>query len=318
MASLSAPRHIRTALIVRPPLVDGESRFQKRLETVSIVRDDTAEEFVLTLQDESSLPFKQSSSTTGTRDTRSKIDARPEKARFRSAYGYRAEDLSALCPREVEPLVRGVWNGESAAVIAYGQTGSGKSYVCGTEAKDSLPCEWSVGSYVAKRLWELAREGEDVSMSCGMIEIYREGSGKELISDLLGGFDRRRINNYSEHSYKWHEVDSPELMLEKLRDGSRLRATDATDGNTRSSRSHAIFTVRVRRTLRDAQGHKNRVFGRFLLVDLAGAEAAVAAEAGSQKQRQGSGINVGLSTLQLVIKEVSEKGKTLHVSQPQT
>ena len=36
--------------------------------------------------------------------------------------------------------------------------------------------------------------------------------------------------------------------MDKLAQGARNRNTDRTDGNARSSRSHAIITVRVRHT----------------------------------------------------------------------
>lgn len=48
-----------------------------------------------------------------------------------------------------------------------------------------------------------------------------------------------------------------------------------------------------------------------MLVDLAGAESAAAATVGTQQHKAGSGINVGLSALQTVINEVSEKGSTV-------
>lgn len=92
-----------------------------------------------------------------------------------------------------------------------------------------------------------------------------------------------------------------------------LRATgntDRTDGNARSSRSHAIFTVRVQHTGIGADGRQQLVRGRLLLVDLAGAENASAAEAGSVAQKQGAGINVGLGTLQQVIADVAKTGKS--------
>jgi Kinesin motor domain len=144
-----------------------------------------------------------------------------------------------------------------------------------------------------------------------MIEIYREGSSKETTLDLLAGYTRVPLQGYSEGSL--HEVYSGEELLEKLLTGSGLRNTDATNGNARSSRSHAIMTIKIQYTRVDAASKRaRRVSGKFLLVDLAGAEAASAAVANSTQQKQGSGINVGLSALQLVIREVATVGKTLH------
>ena len=90
--------------------------------------------------------------------------------------------------------------------------------------------------------------------------------------------------------------------------GAANRNTDRTGGNARSSRSHAIFTVRLRRGAAGADGRAVESSGRLMLVDLAGAENASAAEAGSVSQRQGAGINVGLGTLQQVIADVARTG----------
>jgi len=138
-----------------------------------------------------------------------------------------------------------------------------------------------------------------------MIEIYREKSSKEQVFDLLAGYQRKKVEReYSTGSS--HVVKSSQELLARLSEGAALRNTDKTDGNARSSRSHAIFTVRLSYTRQDSDSRQQRVNGRFLLVDLAGAESASTADVGSFQQRQGSGINTGLSALQTVIMEASE------------
>jgi hypothetical protein len=235
---------------------------------------------------------------------------------FPAVYGHQGVDLDSLCQREVEDLLQASFKGESSALIAYGQTGAGKSYLCGTECKSPEPWQNSVGAYVSRRIFEIKKEKEksekikDFTVEASMIEIYREGSSKETTLDLLGGYTRVPLHGYSEGSY--YEVYSGEELLEKLITGSGLRNTDATNGNARSSRSHAILTIRIHYTKMDTAKRAQRVSGKFLLVDLAGAEAASAAAANSTQQKQGSGINVGLSALQLVIREVATIGKTLH------
>lgn len=232
---------------------------------------------------------------------------------FPEVYGYQSEDLDSLCSREVEPLLQGCLAGESAAIIAYGQTGAGKSYLCGTEYRKPDPWPNSVGAYVSRRIWEAAAEQklQDLEVEVSFIEIYREGSGKETMLDLLGGFSRVPLHGYAGGSQI--KVETTEELLDKLVSGSCLRNTDATDGNARSSRSHAIFTIKVRHKTKDEFGISQRVSGRLMLVDLAGAEAASTSNAtNTALQRQGAGINVGLSALQLVIREVAAYGRTLH------
>jgi hypothetical protein len=229
--------------------------------------------------------------------------------------------LETLCHQELEPLLQGCFRGESAAAIAYGQTGAGKSFLCGTEWKTKAPWSGSIASYVAHRLWDIgsSKQSEessvkDMVVECSMTEIYREGSYKEAVYDLLSGPTRIPLQGYAEA--KLHRVWSPQELLSRLADGSALRNTDATGSNARSSRSHAIYTIKVQHTREIARvgGQKTShlVTGRLLVVDLAGAEAASEAPPGTRQQRQGSGINVGLSALQLVIRDVAKDGTSSH------
>jgi hypothetical protein len=230
---------------------------------------------------------------------------------FPAVYGHQALAAEDLCRVEIEPLLAAVFAGESSAVIAYGQTGAGKSFACGTEASGA----WggSVGAYAARRLFELAGERgcSGLRVEAGFIEVYKEGSSKELVYNLLQGLARVKLGDYSEAAYPWRPVASPADVLEALARGARARATERTAGNARSSRSHAILTLRVRHTGSAPDGRPALVSGRFQLVDLAGAEAASAAEAGSALQKQGAGINVGLGTLQQVIHDVARTGSSV-------
>lgn len=97
--------------------------------------------------------------------------AKPSTFTFPAAYGFGAAAADTLCAMEIEPLLRGCMDGESAAVIAYGQTGAGKSFVCGTQACKE---QWagSVGAFLARRIFELHAElgsGGNLKVSCGMV-----------------------------------------------------------------------------------------------------------------------------------------------------
>jgi len=230
---------------------------------------------------------------------------------FKNLYGYGGTNVDFLCKDHVEPLVAGcVQRGESAAVIAYGETGSGKSYISGTQ---NIAAEhvWqgSIGSYLCSRVFGLAKELDlkDFEVECSMIEIYKESLGKEQVYDLIDGFNRTKIEKYLSSKHN-RPVTTPDELYDKLRQGSMLRNTDRTDGNIRSSRSHAIFTVSVSHS----KGSNTVCKGKFLLVDLAGSESATQGDAGAQQRRQGTGINVGLLALQTVINDVSTTGSSVN------
>jgi len=295
-------RAVRTVAVVRPPQPSEQLASQLSVAVTRPSERASQENLETDADVQGKEPYK--------------LNCGGQSFQFPVVYGYQGDDLDSLCQREVEPLLQGSFCGESSACIAYGQTGAGKSYLCGTEAnlQSKSPDPWknSVGAYVSRRIWEIQKEKrlKDFSVEISMIEIYREGSSKETTLDLLGGYTRVPLQGYSEGSL--HEVFSGEELLEKIITGSGLRNTDATNGNARSSRSHAILTIRIQYTRLDTSKRAQRVSGKLLIVDLAGAEAASAAVPNSTQQKQGSGINVGLSALQLVIREVTTVGRTLH------
>ena len=61
-------------------------------------------------------------------------------------------------------------------------------------------------------------------------------------------------------------------VLSVLWRGARNRAMSATDMNERSSRSHTIFQVQVRKSARGCVGYGDDLFSKISLVDLAGSE----------------------------------------------
>jgi hypothetical protein len=77
-------------------------------------------------------------------------------------------------------------------------------------------------------------------------------------------------------------VTNREQLLQCLLDGLRARATAATNANAHSSRSHAVFTIRVRQTAR-----------RLLLHPAPGAAAAAAAAAPEAFPRTGGAASAG-------------------------
>ena len=78
-----------------------------------------------------------------------------------------------------------------------------------------------------------------------------------------------------------------------LHRGALRRRTGATKMNDRSSRSHALLQVRVRRA--------NGSVGKLVLVDLAGSERAARTQAQGQRLREGIEINKGLLALGNVV-----------------
>lgn len=82
------------------------------------------------------------------------------------------------------------------------------------------------------------------------------------------------------------------------------RAVGATAINAQSSRSHAIFTITVRKMPKD--NPQSATVAKFHLVDLAGSEDSKKAETSGKQLMEGSQINKGLFALSNVISALNE------------
>ncbi|KAI8438871.1 hypothetical protein MSG28_011210 [Choristoneura fumiferana] len=93
-----------------------------------------------------------------------------------------------------------------------------------------------------------------------------------------------------------------------MTEGNKSRTVAATNMNSESSRSHAVFSVVLTQTLCDAAtGVTGEKVARLSLVDLAGSERAVKTGAVGDRLKEGSNINKSLTTLGLVISKLADQ-----------
>merc|ERR1719443_2814749 len=93
--------------------------------------------------------------------------------------------------------------------------------------------------------------------------------------------------------------------------GQKKRVIASTNMNATSSRSHAVFTLKVERFTgtKPAEGKKDerkKLSAKINLVDLAGSERVSKTGAEGATLKEGCAINQSLSALGMVIKELSE------------
>ncbi|KAK6630614.1 hypothetical protein RUM43_014599 [Polyplax serrata] len=120
-------------------------------------------------------------------------------------------------------------------------------------------------------------------------------------------------------------VTSVAEALNLLRQGALSRTTGATQMNSQSSRSHAIFTLLIKQQKlvqiednADPENHGKNEFAtlsaKFHFVDLAGSERLKRTQATGERAREGISINGGLLALGNVISALGDKTKkALHV-----
>ncbi|EKX34527.1 hypothetical protein GUITHDRAFT_158802 [Guillardia theta CCMP2712] len=200
---------------------------------------------------------------------------------------------------EVSNLIEAVLEGYKVCIFAYGQTGSGKTYtmegpVAAAGEAAELEEERGIIPRAVEKIFEEATArkemGWEYNIQVSHVEIYNEAF-RDLLDNRYG-FDKQVVYNL-------------------LRRANRARATAATEGNERSSRSHAIFTMRVKGTNSATQQECEGVLN---LVDLAGAErysTAIPPQAAASRQKETQNINRSLCCLGDVICALA--GRESHV-----
>ncbi|KAK2172609.1 hypothetical protein NP493_947g00027 [Ridgeia piscesae] len=151
-------------------------------------------------------------------------------------------------------ILERAFEGYNACILAYGQTGSGKSYsMMGTnEQKGIIPrlCDALFDQIKEKEANDL---GFKVEVS--YMEIYNE-----KVRDLLDPKGRHNLR-VREHNILGPYVDDLSTLAVSafqdintlMSEGNKSRTVAATNMNSESSRSHAVFSIIVTQTLSDLQ-----------------------------------------------------------------
>ncbi|CAB5380623.1 uncharacterized protein OCT59_016502 [Rhizophagus irregularis] len=262
----------------------------------------------------------------------------------------------------VRNMVDKFLEGFNVTILAYGQTSSGKTYTMGTsdsvssiqESRGIIPrALHTLFSYISSAQFKSRK----ITMKVSFIEIYNED-----LNDLLNDTDddenkpQLLIREDSKGNIIWSglqeiKVNSVEEVMGHLARGSLNRQVGATDMNSQSSRSHAIFSVtlcqqkqistngissptplsrpstpstptklgsppprRLSKILDD--GEWVTVTSKFNFVDLAGSERLKRTAVSGDRAKEGISINSGLLALGNVISALGDPSKarnTTHI-----
>ena len=167
-----------------------------------------------------------------------------------------------------EPLVLDAANGGVATILMFGQTGTGKSFtMSGIESRAAHGLFQAIGAVDSQPADRPGGERPAVTLQfvelCGSKEVRDllvTGRGTDAPVKLADNDDGsvRLLNAVS------LVIASPAELLEKIALAKGQRATEATDKNGVSSRSHAVCQVRIRGA--------GRGRGVLTLIDCAGSE----------------------------------------------
>lgn len=249
--------------------------------------------------------------------TLDKIDRnKPKTFAFDHCFFSLDPSLEAFASQEVvfdalgRDILDNAFQGYNACIFAYGQTGSGKSYTMmgSGDNKGIIPrlCDNLFDMIAKQQSCELTYKIE-----VSYMEIYNE-----KVHDLLDPKPNKQSLKVREHNVLGPYVDGlSQLAVTSYQDidnlmteGNKSRTVAATNMNSESSRSHAVFSVVVTQTLTDARsGVSGEKVSRMSLVDLAGSERAVKTGAVGDRLKEGSNINKSLTTLGLVISKLADQ-----------
>jgi kinesin family protein 5 len=210
-----------------------------------------------------------------------------------------------------KPIIDSVLEGFNGTIFAYGQTSSGKTHTM-QGVIDNPEKEGIIPRMIRNVFNHILHAGEEMefTVKVSMVEIYME-----KIRDLIDP-SRNNLNVREEKSRGVFIEDlserycsNEEEVLDIMKLGSQNRATNATNMNEQSSRSHSIFIMTI---------HQNNVkdlvakTGKLYLVDLAGSEKISKTGATGELLEEAKNINKSLTTLGMVINSLTD-GKSLHV-----
>lgn len=223
---------------------------------------------------------------------------------------------------EIEDLVQSAMDGYNVSVLAYGQTGSGKTHTLfGGEGEDGVIPRATMA--LAKAKSKFASHGWHYDIEASCVEVY-----DEHVYDLLhsnsssarGPALQLRDQKGAEEGDDEEEdypgprvvgattvpIVDPACLSVLAKRAASSRATRATAVNDRSSRSHAVFWLRLR-----GSSERKVTSGSLVLVDLAGSErvarSGAMGECAGDQLREACSINKSLSCLVDVFAALGKK-----------
>ncbi|CDW56214.1 kinesin protein KIF14 [Trichuris trichiura] len=208
------------------------------------------------------------------------------------------------------PMVSDVLSGINCTLFAYGQTGTGKTYsLFGTSGEPGL-----IPRTCKLLLNKLQSTGPETqwSMEISFLEMYNEKLRDLLIPEENA--PALKIRDYPGdgvfvQGLSVVPVERFEDIQALIEIGCGRRITACTVNNSRSSRSHVLFTVKVKIDKKITANNETYCFrttrSSLTMVDLAGSERL----SSTTSLKETTSINKSLSCLGMVIDQLSENAR---------
>lgn len=207
-----------------------------------------------------------------------------------------------------QEVIDSVLDGYNGTIFAYGQTGSGKTYTMVGDYNNIL-FKGIIPRSIDYIFDSISNSNAQYEICVSFIQIYLES-----MQDLLETSNKDiRVREDKEKGVyldgvKWVKVKSSEDCGEVFSLGEKNRVTESTRMNAHSSRSHAVFIVRVERTK-----NSQHTVSYLYLVDLAGSERGRKTLSHGLRLDEAKKINYSLLVLGNCIQSLTDP-KCNHVS----
>lgn len=205
----------------------------------------------------------------------------------------------------VRPLVASVMEGFNGCVFAYGQTGTGKTHTM--EGIKNDHDQKGIIPRAFEQIWAHINRAQNMNflVAVSYLEIYMEELRDLLKPNSSSSLELRERDGGivvpNLHSVLCKSVED---MLNVMHHGNKNRTVGFTNMNEHSSRSHAIFLIKIE--MCEAGSTLVKV-GKLNLIDLAGSERQSKTGATAERLKEASKINRALSSLGNVISALAEK-----------
>jgi hypothetical protein len=221
--------------------------------------------------------------------------------------------------RVAHPVVSSVIEGYNGTIFSYGQTGTGKTYTmigATGEFQGIIPRS---AQHIFSHIQTCTSHGFTVKV--GFLQIYME-----MLQDLLNPNAEKEIRIREDpevgiylSGITWNTVTSTKDCMELMYQGDKNRNTAFTSMNSHSSRSHAVYMIKVEKRVKynieqleelEKKGEKpdqSMTKSVLYLVDLAGSERVSKSKAAGSRLDEAKNINLGLLALGNCIQALSDK-----------
>ena len=176
--------------------------------------------------------------------------------------------------------------------------------------------------YLFQNINDQKNEGIDFKLKISFLEIYQEN-----ISDLLNPDSSRFVqlrdigSSIILDGLRKLIISSPEEALKYIIQGSKLRHTASTLMNNQSSRSHAVISIYIEKTITPQIKSPNQAPNTrqrakiqksvFHIIDLAGSERQNKTGTTGERTKEAGSINKSLLNLSIVIREIINNKKQI-------